>query len=140
MALVTGSANVSIDAASAMFAPQIAGLYAGEALKAAAPCYIKSDGEIYECVGPTGSSASAAPFGFTPRSYLENEPVTLYGEGTIFEYKDSGLTPGAVLFINKTVAGYLDSAATMCDAKGVAVAIDARRIRVTRANAKGEGQ
>jgi len=132
MSLVTGSVYAGLSDRNG--APVISGLFAGEALKAAAPCYIKSDGEVYECVGTSGSAASC-PMGFTPRSYLENEPVSLYGAGAIFQYNAS-LTKGAVLYINATAAGMLDTAKTIGDKHGVAVALDANNIIVTRSDGR----
>ncbi len=128
MALVTPSSVVSVDAASAQFAPQISGdFYAGEALLAAAPCYIKaSDGKVYMSNG-TAANEAATCDGFTPRAYAINEPVTLYGPGTKFEYS-TGMTKG-VLYLGAT-AGRLDTAATTGDAVGVAKAITARIIQV----------
>lgn len=129
MALVTRSSNARVDASSAQFAPQISGDYfAGEALDAVAPCYIKaSDGKVYMSNG-TAANEAAKCDGFTPRSYLAGETVTLYGPGTKFEYA-TGMTPGDTLYVGAT-AGRLDTTATTGDAAGVARAISARVIQV----------
>jgi hypothetical protein len=131
MALFTPSSNVSMDAASAMYAPQISdGLVAGEALLACAPCYIKaSDGKVYQSNG-TSANEAAKFDGMTPRAVAIGQPVTLFGVGAKFEYS-TGMTPGANLFI-ATTAGRLADTATTGDAVGVARAITATVIRVTR--------
>ena len=133
MSLVSGSARASLMDQNT--APVLAGLFAGEALKAVAPCYIKSDGKVYECLGTSGSAASA-PAGFTARQTDTDEPVTLYGAGAIFQYGGTTLTPGAKLFLSASDAGLLDSAASIGDKHGVAVAIDAKNIMVTRADSR----
>jgi hypothetical protein len=114
-------------------------LYAGEDLSAVAPCYIKaSDGKVYASDG--AASNEAAKFhGFTPKSYLAGEPVTLFGSGTRFKYS-SGLTPGATLYIAAadvyTDPGNLDTAATTGDSKGTAFAVSGTDIVVCRVDPK----
>lgn len=132
MALVTRAATASLDAAGGMFVPQLAGdLIAGEALDAVAPCYIKnSDGKVYMSNG-TAATEPAGFDGFTPKAYSAGEAVTLFGIGARFSYS-TGLTPGAKLFIAAT-AGRLDTAASIGDAVGIARAVNATDIRVTRA-------
>lgn len=132
MALVTRDSTASVDALSAMRAPQIAGdLYAGEALDAVAPCYVKSDGLVYMSNG-TAANAAAACDGFTPRAVASGQPVTLFGPGTRFRYAAAGtLTPGATLFVGAT-AGRLDATATTGDADGIAHAVSDTDIVVTR--------
>jgi hypothetical protein len=134
MALVTAApTTTTVETRSAQHANQIPaslGLVAGEALLAAAPCYIKaSDGKVYMSNG-TADNEAAELDGFTGKSYAAGEPVTLWGRGIIFEY-GTGLTPGAVLYIG-TTAGRLDTAATTGDAVGVARVISATHIRVIR--------
>lgn len=130
MALVTRDTSASMDASTAMVAPQIPGLVAGENLDAAAPCYIKaSDGKVYMSNG-TAANEAAGFAGFTPVAKRAGEPVTLFGPGTLFRY-GSGLTPGQKLYIGAT-AGRLDNAATVGDAIGVARAITAEIIQITR--------
>lgn len=134
MALVTKASDVSIDADSAMRTPHVlAGeLFAGEALDALAPCYIKnSDGKVYHSNG-TAATEPAGFDGFTPKAYAAGDAVTLYGIGLMARYADGTLTPGQKLYIAAT-AGRLDTAATTGDAVGVARAINASDIRVTRA-------
>lgn len=131
MALVTIASDASLDAASAEFAPQRSGLVAGEALLAFAPCYIKnSDGLVYMSNG-TAATEPAGFDGVTPKAYASGDSnVTLFGIGVKMRYA-TGLTPGAKLYIGAT-AGRLDTAATTGDAVGVARAINATVIRVTR--------
>ncbi len=135
MALVTPISNITVETRSAQHANQIPaslGLVAGEALLAAAPCYIKaSDGKVYMSNG-TAANEAAEVDGWTGKSYAVGEPVSLWGRGAIFEYA-TGMTPGAVLFAG-TTAGRLDTAATTGDAVGVARTINATHIRVTRDN------
>lgn len=130
MALITRSANASMDASTGMFAPQITGLIAGEALDVAAPCYIKSsDGLVYMSNG-TSANEAAEVVGFTPRAVKSGQPVTLFGKGARFSY-GTGLTPGDKYYIGAT-AGRLDASTTTGDAVGVAQAITATDIRVIR--------
>lgn len=135
MALVTVSAVSGLDASSGMYAPQIsdglvAGADIGSASQAITPCYIKAaDGKVYP-TDATGATEAARLAGFAARFTKTGEPVTLFGIGTKFEYA-AGLTPGAILFLAAT-AGRLDTAATVGDAVGVAQAITATVIRVTR--------
>jgi hypothetical protein len=101
---------------------------AGEDLAIAAPCYIKSDGLVYESDG-TSADAAAAVHGFTARAVTEGQPVTLFGNGTRFRY-GSSLTPGAILYLGAT-AGRLDTAATTGDDVGIALVVTATDIVVS---------
>jgi hypothetical protein len=135
MALVTVSTTAGLDASSGMYAPQISdGLVAGEAIGSATqtvtPCYIKaSDGKVY-MTNATALGEAARLAGFAVRYAAINEPITLFSIGVKLEYA-SGLTPGAILFLAAT-AGRLDTAATTGDPTGVAQAVTATMIRVTR--------
>ena len=129
MALVTRSSDASMDVSTGQFAPQITGLYAGEALDAAAPCYIKSDGKVWMSNG-TAANAAAAVDGFTPRAVKSGEPCTIFGEGARFHY-GSGLTPGATLYLGAT-AGRLDAAATTGDSTGIVKVVSTTDIVVLR--------
>lgn len=130
MALVTRSANASMDASTGMYAPQITGLIAGENLDVAAPCYIKSsDGKVYMSNG-TSANEAAEVVGFTPRAAKADQAITLFGKGARFHY-GTGLTPGDKLYIGAT-AGRLDAATTTGDALGVAQVITATDIRIIR--------
>ena len=130
MALVTPNAKIEIDASSALIAPQIIrdnALVAGEALDAAAPCYIKgSDGKVYMSNG-TAANEAARCLGFTPKAYAAGEPVTLFEGGAEFEY-GAGMTPGAPLYVGGT-KGRLDTAATTGGTTPVAYAKTAKVIR-----------
>lgn len=133
MTLLTRASTASIDTSTAQFAPQIPDLIAGEDLAIAAPCYIKSsDGKVYMSNG-TAANEAAEFAGFTARAVLAGQPATLFGLGTRFRYAASGLTPGDVYYIGAT-AGRLDTAATTGDPMGVAVAVSATDIIVTRAS------
>lgn len=130
MATIT-KVSASMDMVTAQYAPQITGLIAGSALVLGAACYILStDGLVY----PSDAVADhehARCHGFTGRAVAIGEPVTLFGMGTRFRYA-AGLTPGAQLFLGILGTGDLDDAATTGDSLGVAVAITATDIVVTR--------
>lgn len=130
MALVTRSTGASIEMSSALYAPQLPGLIAGEALDVAAPCYIHTDGKVY-MADATAADAKAKVAGWTPKAYNLGEPVTLFGVGAKFHYSDGLLTPGQLLYVGAT-KGRLDTATTTGDSAGVAQAIDASKIRVIR--------
>lgn len=131
MALITRASTASMDVSTGMYAPQITGLVAGEDLAVAAPCYIKaSDGKVYMSNG-TSANEAATFFGFTPRAAKSGQAITLFGLGARFNY-GTGLTIGAKYYIGAT-AGRLDGATTTGDEVGVAVAITATDILVTRA-------
>lgn len=135
MALIAAApTNCTVEGKSASRAAQISaglGIVAGEALLAAAPCYIRaSDGKAYMSNG-TAANEAAKIDGFTPKAYAAGEPVTLCGRGVIFEYSAGLLTIGATYYIG-TTAGRLDTAATTGDAVGVARAFTTSHIRITR--------
>lgn len=136
MSLVTRSSEASVDPVSALYAPQIAALVAGEDLDAVAPCYIKnSDGKVYMSNG-TAANEAAKCHGYTQRPVGAGRPLTLYGIGTRFHY-GSSLSIGATLYIGAT-AGRLDDAATTGDTVGVATVVSTTDIVITRANGKQE--
>jgi hypothetical protein len=132
MALVTRASDAQIDAISAMKAPQLSGdIYAGEALDACAPCYIKAaDGKAYMS-NATANDAAAHVDGWTPKAYAIGQPVTLYGPGVRMRYSAAGLTIAAVLYVGAT-AGRLDTAATTGDTIGVAKVFDTSHIITLR--------
>jgi hypothetical protein len=131
MAVVTKGTDASMDAATGQLAPMVAGdLYAGEALGAVAPCYIKaSDGKVYQSNG-TAANEAAKFDGFTAVAYAAGEAVTLFGAGARFKY-GTGLTIGTDLFVAAT-AGALDTAATTGGVRPVARVLSATDIRCTR--------
>ncbi|HEX8387070.1 MAG TPA: hypothetical protein VF576_12845 [Rubricoccaceae bacterium] len=139
MANVVRSPNASFDGLTAIrngqMLPTLPGnpLRAGEALDPAAPVYIKSsDGKLYMSSGAAANEA-AEVIGFTGKSYVAGEPVTPFRNGTVIKYADGTLTPGNKYFISAT-AGRLADAATTGDALGVAIALDASNLLVTRAS------
>jgi hypothetical protein len=135
MAAIT-LANVSIDAMSAQWCDQITGLFAGEALFLGAACYIKAaDGKVWKSTGAADNEA-AKVHGFTGRLVSTGEPVTLFGVGARFHYADSALVPGAQEFLSGATAGELATAASTGDSLGVAIAINATDIMVTRLSLK----
>lgn len=133
MALVTKASTASMDASTGMFAGQISGdLYAGEALGAVAPCYIKaSDGKVYQSNG-TAATEAAKFDGFTPCAYAAGDAVALYNVGARFQY-GTGLVAGTDLYVF-TTAGTLGDAATTGGLRAVARVINDTDIRCTRAS------
>jgi hypothetical protein len=131
MADLVKSARASMDASTGMFAPQKTGdLYAGEALGACVPCYIKSaDGKVYQSNG-TAIGEAAKFDGFTPTSHGIGEPVALFGVGARFRY-GTGLTIGADLYISAT-AGNLSDTATTGGVRAIARVMTATDIVVTK--------
>jgi hypothetical protein len=129
--LVAKSAKASFDASTGMVAPQITGLIAGEAIASAVtPCRIHTDGKVYKASG-AAADASARIAGFNTRGNIKaGQPVTLYGLGAVAKYSDGALTPGAVLYLG--TGGILSSTASVGDTVGIAQAIDADNIRITR--------
>jgi hypothetical protein len=109
------NADVSLDASTGMYAPQISGgetgdLLAGEALDPGAACYIKgSDGKVYQSNG-TAANEAAKVDGFTAKARAIGQAVSLYGPGARFNYA-TGMTPGQNLYLG-TTAGRLDTAPT----------------------------
>lgn len=130
--LLARSANASVDGSTALPNQPISGLLAGEAIAATDFVYIKSDGKVWKALA-AAANAAAKIAGISPRTVAVGEPCTILpGPGQVFKYSDGTLTPGAVLFLAET-AGKLSSIATTGDAVGVAQAIDAYNVRVTRA-------
>lgn len=132
MTLITRSTKAGPDPVSLLYCPQIPDLIAGEDLDVAAPCYIKtSDGKAYMSNG-TAVNEAAEFVGFTARAAKAGQPITLVSLGARFQY-GSSLSPGAVYYIGAT-AGRLDSAATVGDTQGTAMAINSTDIIVIRAH------
>ncbi len=130
--LVTRSANASIDASTGLVNQPITGLLAGEDIAACDFVYIKSDGAVWKATA-AAANAAAKIAGVAPAAAKSGNPVTIFpGPGQVMKYADSGLTPGAVLYLAET-AGKLSSIATTGDAVGVAQALDAYNVRLTRA-------
>ncbi len=130
MTLVTRVATASLDASSAMFAPQIPDLLAGEDIDNLAPCYIESASGTLKMSDGTAATEPAEIVGFAAGPASLGEPVTVFGKGLRMKY-GSGLTPGDILFIAAT-AGRLDDAASVGDAVGVARVLTDTDIQVIR--------
>lgn len=129
MADITKNSTASMDVNQGMKAPVIAGLVAGEAIPAVAPCYIKSDGKVYKAVSTqTTISGIADVHGFSPKAYNVGEAISLYGAGARFDY-GTGLTPGAYLYVSAT-AGALSNVAVATLDKPCALVINATDIIV----------
>jgi len=125
MAAVAASGTPSLSSVLPPQSQQIAGLLAGEALTAGAPCYIKaSDGKVYLSVG-TAANAAAKVDGWAAEACAIGEAVTLFFDVN-FRY-GAAMTPGARLFVGAT-AGVLDSVATTGGTAPVAFVVDATRI------------
>lgn len=132
MTAIAKSSRASVDATTGMIAPQISGLIAGAAIAACMPCYIDSaTGKVFPADGSAAGTQTSRVAGWCPRAANAGEPVTLLGLGTVMKYSDALLVPGSLLFLS--AAGALDTAATTGDTVGVAQAISASAIRVTRA-------
>ncbi len=126
MALLTRAADASVDASTAMFAPQVAGLVAGEDIDACAPCYVKAaDGKVYMTNG-TAANAAAKVDGWSAQAAKAGQGVTLLGPGMRIRY-GSGLTIAALYYAAAT-AGRLDTAQTTGGQLPIAKAISATDI------------
>ena len=131
MTTVTRSLQADMEGTSAIYAPRISDLIAGEDLNKAAPCRIDpTDGMVYMS-NASAADANATLDGFTPRPVKAGQPVTLFGVATRFRYSDGNLTPGQMLYLG-TADGELDDAPTTGDADGVAKAINTSDIRIIR--------
>lgn len=128
MALLARASDASVDASTAMFAEQISGLVAGEAIDALAACYIAAaDGKVYQSNG-TAADAAAKVDGFSAQAAAAGQGVTLFGRGTRMRY-GTGLTIGALYYLAAT-AGRLDTAATTGGTVALAKAISATDVRI----------
>lgn len=128
MALLDRVSDASVDASTTMFAEQVSGLVAGEAIDAIAACYIKeSDGKVYMSNG-TANDAAAKFDGISAQAAAAGQGVTLFGRGTRMRY-GTGLTIAALYYIG-TTAGRLDTATTTGGLTAVAKAISATDIRI----------
>ena len=128
MALLTRASDCDVDASTAMFAEQVSGLVAGEAIDKCAPCYIAAaDGKVYMSNG-TAANAAAKVDGFSAQAAAAGQGVTLLGRGTRMRY-GSGLTIGALYYLG-TTAGRLDTATTTGGTVALAKAISATDVRI----------
>ncbi len=132
--LVTKSAKASVDASTALTNQPISnGLIAGENIAVCDMLYIAAaDGKVYR-TSAAAADEKANIIGIAPRQANAGEPITpLPGPGQVAKYSDGLLVPGAKLYLAEA-AGRLSTTATTGDAVGVAQAIDAHNIRLTRA-------
>ncbi len=127
MALQARDAAASVDTSTASFAPQIAGLVAGENIDACAACRVGADGKVYNSNG-TAADANAKFDGFSAQAARAGQGVTLFGPGIRMRYA-TGLTPGALFYVAAT-PGRLDTAATLGGTVAIAKAISATDIVV----------
>jgi hypothetical protein len=130
--IVVKSTVPSVDATTGMIAAQVSGLVLGEDVASAmTPLRLNSaDGALYKA-SAAAANANARVIGFSTRAGKTGQPMTVYMMGLVGKYADETLSPGAVLFLGET-AGTLSSIATTGDAVGIAQAIDASNIRITR--------
>lgn len=133
MALVTRASFASLDAISGEDSSNVGGYVAGEALSPVAPCYIASDGLVYESVSTTATYSGIVNYiGFTAHAIpASGYGVELFGEGAKFSYSDGNLTPGQLLWIAAT-KGELDSNQCAANDTPVAVALDTENIKVIK--------
>jgi hypothetical protein len=117
MALIVRDTNI-VSLTGAYEKPYTSGLTAGEALDAASPCYIDpTSGQVFMCINTTLDDAvggNPSYVGFNHRACAINEPVTLYGAGTMFHYAAGALTPGP-LYISGTKGRLDDAPQTITD-------------------------
>lgn len=130
MAAITKDATrVGMDAASGMFAGQVSGKIAGEAIAKGDACYIKgSDGKVYKAIN-TAANEAANVIGLAADAAEAGEAVTCYSAPSIWDYANGTLTPGALIYLG-AVAGGLDTAAGTGHPGALAHAIDQYRIRI----------
>lgn len=132
MATIAKSAKASMDATTGMLAPQISGKLAGvDIATPATPVYIETDGKLYPCDG-TAADKKARCAGFTARAVKAGQPCVCFSVGAIFKYSDELLTPGQLCYLSAT-PGALSDSTTTGDTVGIAQAIDASNIKITRA-------
>jgi hypothetical protein len=123
MALITISAKASVDAISAQRAGYVSGLFAGENIPALSACRIASNGTVMLAV--TTSAHVVSDFaGFAPKAYKTGEPITLFNRGVRFRLADSGLTPGALLYVSAT-AGKCSDAVVLAGDRAIALVVTA---------------
>lgn len=102
MPAITRSARSGYDTTNAIRSPNIAGLRASVAIPGAGtPCTITAGGTV------APAAATDRLCGYSSSDALVGEDVTLFVTGR-FYYADSGLTPGAAIYLNAT-AGVLST-------------------------------
>lgn len=87
-------------------------LYAGMALDNFDACYIHTDGKAYLAKDTGASTLCARVHGFAARKCGSGDAVTLV-HGCEVAYADaSGMTPGALLYLDATTAGAIADSAS----------------------------
>jgi hypothetical protein len=114
---------------------KMSGLFAGEVLPVACPCYIHTDGKVYKCVSTKVDEANHAVFdGFCISGALAiGDPVTLVGLGARIHVTASGNTIGARYWVSATAGAISDTKVATADAP-IAKAVSATDIRIIRAS------
>ena len=138
MADITTSGSQSLDGAGAQWVARLSGFVAGQALLAAAPCYISGsqvlmsgsgNKDTMQCVGVAGSLIRCRCDGFTPIAYASGEPVTLFLNGARFSYYSTALDSGSPLYVG-TAAGKLSVTPVVAGDQPVARVLDGTDIVV----------
>lgn len=124
MAQIAVSGTPSLASLLPEGADNFAGLLAGEALTAYAPCYIKSDGKVWLSNG-TAANAAAKVDGYAARATVVNEAVTVLKN--IRVRYGAAMTPGTRVYLSAT-AGTLSDAATVGGTAPIGFVVDATRV------------
>jgi hypothetical protein len=130
MAALTKSGTPSVT--TLVYGPehQIDGLVAGEDIAAGDACYIKAaDGKVYRSSGAAANEAASVD-GFAAMTARAGKPITLVF-GVVLAY-GAGLPKGTRYYLSGTVAGGLDTVASVGGTKPVAQAVSATEILVWR--------
>jgi hypothetical protein len=104
-------------------------LTAGEALGHLAPCYISSDGKVYQSNG-TAANAAAKVHGWSIGAVPSGGPVWLSYDFIAY-YAASGLTPGSWIYLDST-AGQISTTATTGGTGCIGICLDGQRILFLR--------
>jgi hypothetical protein len=133
MANITKSSTIGFDSISAINGGlRISELTAGSAIAAGDAVYIKSDGLVYSTDGTTETTQSSF-VGLVARSYVANQPVTIFGQGNVFEYSSGSMTPGNLLWVSgSATAGGLSDAKVLATDVPVARAINLTNVVILR--------
>jgi hypothetical protein len=126
---IVRSASASVDASTAMVAPQLSQLELGEDVLACMPLQIKADGKLWKASG-AAADANARIVGIAARAGRAGQTTTVLGAGTYFKYADETLTPGALIYLG--TAGTLSTGTSLGDLVGIGQAVTASDIRLTR--------
>jgi len=107
--------------------------FSGEALSAAAPCYLKSDGLVWMSGSAIVDEANHPMFiGMTVAAVsAANMPVTLFGVGSRIHVVDSGLTIGTRYWSGSTAGALSDTKLGTADTP-IAKAVSATDLLIVR--------